>query len=175
MADENGAVADGMVVSLDYTLRLQGDDEIVDSSEGSQPLEFVQGQGQIIHGLEQQLYGMHVGDEKNVVVSPEDGYGESDPDAYQLLPLDAFPSDMVVERGMGLELHDNEGHTLEAYVAEVKPDGVILDLNHPLAGKTLNFDVRIAGLRPATAEEIEHGHVHGGEGHSHSHEDHAHE
>jgi FKBP-type peptidyl-prolyl cis-trans isomerase SlyD len=171
MPDENLTVSDGMVVSLDYALRLDEDSEIVDTSEGREPLEFVQGEGQIISGLEQQLYGMGVGDKKNVTVPPADGYGESDPEAYQVIPLDAFPGDMTLEPGIALELHDTSGQALQAYVAEVRPDGVVLDFNHPLAGRTLRFNVRIAGLRPATAEELEHGHVHGAHGHENDYDD----
>jgi FKBP-type peptidyl-prolyl cis-trans isomerase SlyD len=160
MEEKDLMVSDGLVVSLDYTLRLEDSEDVVDSSTGSEPLQFVQGQGQIIPGLEQQLYGMGVGEEKDVVVSPTEGYGEADPEAYQMVPIDAFPSDMTVEPGMGLQLRDQSGQVFDAYVTEVRPDGVLLDFNHPLAGKTLRFNVKIAGLRPATAEEQAHGHVH---------------
>jgi len=169
MADEEMTVSDGMVVSMDYALRLDDEEEVVDTSAGREPLEFVQGGGQIIPGLEQQLYGMGVGEEKSVVVQPADGYGETDAEAYQLMPLDAFPPDMTVEPGMGLELRDVSGQVMQAYVADVRPDGILLDFNHPLAGKTLHFDVKIAGLRQATEEELAHGHVHGG--HDHGHDD----
>ncbi len=81
MSDENLAVSDGLVVSMDYTLRLEDEGEVVDTSAGREPLQFVQGEGQIIPGLEQELYGMKIGDEKNVVVAPAEGYGESDPEA----------------------------------------------------------------------------------------------
>jgi FKBP-type peptidyl-prolyl cis-trans isomerase SlyD len=171
MGNEEMTVGDGMVVSMDYTLRLDGDEEVVDTSAGRDPLEFVQGGGQIIPGLEQQLYGMSVGDEKSVVVQPADGYGETDAEAYQLMPLDAFPADMTIEPGMGLELHDDSGHVMQAYVSDVRPDGILLDFNHPLAGKTLHFDVKIAGLRQATEEELAHGHVHSGHEHEHDDED----
>ena len=119
MANEEMTVIDGMVVSMDYSLRLDDDEEVVDTSEGREPLEFVQGGGQIIPGLEQEIYGMGVGEEKSVVVQPANGYGETDAEAYQLMPLDAFPSDMTVEPGMGLELRDVSGQVLQAYVADV--------------------------------------------------------
>jgi FKBP-type peptidyl-prolyl cis-trans isomerase SlyD len=169
MANEEMTVSDGMVVSMDYSLRLDDDEEVVDTSAGREPLEFVKGGGQIIPGLEQQIYGMSVGDEKSVVVPPADGYGETDTEAYQLMPLEAFPADMTVEPGMGLELRDPSGRIEEAYVADVRPDGILLDLNHPLAGKTLHFDVKITGLRQATEEELAHGHVH--DGHEHEYDD----
>jgi FKBP-type peptidyl-prolyl cis-trans isomerase SlyD len=153
-------VADGMVVSLDYTLRLD-DGQVIDSSDGGDALQFLQGQGQIIPGLEQALYGMRVGEEKDVEVAPEDGYGESDPDAYQTVPHDLFPADVELSEGMGLRMRDESGQPLEAYVADISPDGVLLDFNHPLAGETLYFHVKIADLRPGTSEELDHGHVHG--------------
>ncbi len=165
MADNVLTIADDLVVSLEYTLRLD-DDEIVDTSIGGEPLEFVQGQGQIIPGLERALYGMGIGDEMKVAVSPEDGYGELDDEAYEEVPASAFPADMTLEPGMQLQVSDASGEVYPAYVAEIRADTVMLDFNHPLAGETLNFDVKVVGLRAATAEELEHGHVHG---HGHAH------
>jgi len=160
MTDKPLTVADDLVVSLDYTLHLEGDPEVFDTSEGQEPLEFIQGRGHIIPGLEQALYGMAVGQKKQVVVQPEDGYGELDSDAFQLIPRDTFPETMDLEVGMGLELQDEDGEALEAYVAELNPDSVMLDFNHPLAGEVLYFDVEVTAIRPATAEELEHDHVH---------------
>ena len=154
MAEEKLTVADDVVVSLEYTLRLD-DGEIVDSSADREPLQFLQGRGQIIRGLEQALYGMAVGDEKNVEVAPADGYGVREPDATQVLPRDAFPSDLNLEPGLGLRMRDPMGQVVIAYVEEVRPDGVLLDLNHPLAGETLYFQAKVAALRPATSEELE--------------------
>jgi FKBP-type peptidyl-prolyl cis-trans isomerase SlyD len=165
MGDKQNTVSDGLVVSLDYTLRL-GQGDVVDTSAGRGPLEFLQGQGQIIPGLEQALYGMAVGDAKDVVVVPEDGYGERDPDAFQEVPLSAFPPDAELEPGMALELVTETGQPLMAFVADVQPANVVLDFNHPMAGETLYFSVEIAALRPATAEELSHGHAHGA-GHEH--------
>ena len=160
MTNKPLTVADDLVVSLDYTLRLEGDPEVFDTSDGQEPLEFIQGRGHIIPGLERALYGMAVGQKKHVVVQPEDGYGELDSDAFQLIPRDTFPETMDLEVGMGLELQDDEGEVIEAYVAELHPDSVMLDFNHPLAGEVLYFDVEVAAIRPATAEELEHDHVH---------------
>jgi FKBP-type peptidyl-prolyl cis-trans isomerase SlyD len=153
MAENKLTVTDDLAVGLDYTLRLD-DGEIIDSSAGREPLAFVQGQGQIIPGLEQALYGMAVGDEKDVVVGPADGYGVRDPDASEVLPRDAFPPDLKLEPGLGLRMRDPMGRVVVAYVAEVRPDGVLLDFNHPLAGETLYFHVKISALRPATSEEL---------------------
>ncbi|MBS1251698.1 MAG: FKBP-type peptidyl-prolyl cis-trans isomerase SlyD [Anaerolineales bacterium] len=157
-------VADDMVVSLEYTLRLE-DGEIVDTSEGRDPLAYIQGQGNIIPGLEKAVAGMAVGDEKDVVVEPANGYGEADPDAYQEVPRNAFPSEMELTRGMGLSMRDRDtGEALEAYVAGIREDSVLLDFNHPLAGETLHFRVKVADLRSASDEELSHGHVHTEEG-----------
>jgi FKBP-type peptidyl-prolyl cis-trans isomerase SlyD len=159
MEEKKFSVSDDMVVSLDYTLRLE-DGQVVDTSAGREPLEFLQGRSQIVAGLEQALYGMYVGDEKDVVVPPEDGYGLRNPDAFQEIPMNLFPSDITLEPGMGLELMDNSGELMLAFVAEVRPNSVLLDFNHPLAGTTLHFNVKVASLRRATTDELAHGHVH---------------
>jgi FKBP-type peptidyl-prolyl cis-trans isomerase SlyD len=159
MTKPNLTVTDDVVVSLDYTLRLD-DGEVIDTSVDQTPLKFLQGRGQIIPGLEQALYGMGVGDEKDVVVAPADGYGEQDPDAFQEAPRDIFPSDMTLTQGMRLRMRDSSGQVFEASVADIRPDNVLLDFNHPLAGETLHFQVKISDLRPATSEESAHGHVH---------------
>jgi len=159
MTDTKLVVADDLVVSLDYTLRLD-DGQVLDESSEDEALKFLQGQNQIIPGLERALYGMAIGEEKDVVVAPADGYGETDPEAYQLVPHDVFPADINLTEGMGLHLHDEEGNPLEAFVADIADEGVLLDFNHPLAGETLHFHVKVVNLRPATREELAHGHVH---------------
>ena len=159
MTGTNLRIQDGVVVGLDYTLRLD-DGEVLDTSADHEPLEFLQGQGQIIRGLEQALYGMGVGDEKSVMVAPADGYGELDSDAFALVPANTFPPDLELTPGKRLHLRDQSGQVLTAYVNDVRPDGVLLDFNHPLAGETLHFDVRIATLRLAPSEELAHGHAH---------------
>lgn len=159
MTQTNLIVKDDLVVGLNYTLRLD-DGEVIDSSADREPLEFLQGHGQIIPGLEQELYGMAVGDEKSVEVAPEDGYGEHDPDAYQVVPVETFPADLQLTPGKRLNMRDQSGEVLAAYVAEIRSDGVLLDFNHPLAGEALIFDVKIASLREPTSEELAHGHAH---------------
>jgi FKBP-type peptidyl-prolyl cis-trans isomerase SlyD len=138
---------------MDYTLRLD-EGEVVDSSEDREPLQFIAGQGQIIPGLEEELYGMEVGDEKHVVVPPEKGYGEFDADLFETLPRNIFPEDMELEPGLGFRMRTRDGRMAIAYVHEVKDGEVVVNLNHPLAGKTLHFDVEIADLREATEEEL---------------------
>lgn len=153
-------VADDLVISMHYTLTLD-DGHVVDSSVEGKPLQFLQGFGQIIPGLEKEIYGLAVGDNKKVVVTAVDGYGEIDPDAFQTVPRSIFPEDLALEEGLGLRMRDqNSGQLIETYVAEIGDEEVLLDFNHPLAGEELTFDIKIAGLRAATAEELAHGHVH---------------
>ena len=153
-------VAGDMVVGLHYSLQLE-DGQLIDSSEGLEPLYFLQGHGQIIPGLEQELYGMAVGDEKRVVVAPEHGYGEYRGDAQQVIDRDEFPPEVDLATGIPVELYDpDSGDTIDAFIAEIDDKEVVLDLNHPLAGKALYFDVQIVDVRPATASELDHGHVH---------------
>jgi FKBP-type peptidyl-prolyl cis-trans isomerase SlyD len=146
-------------VGLDFTLRLD-DGQVVGSSEEGEPLQFLHGHGQIIPGLETALTGMELGQEKDVVVEPDEGYGKRNPEALQLVPKNAFPPDTELSPGMGLQMRDQQGRVFQAYVVEVRDDGVVLDFNHPLAGKTLHFHVKVVDLREATDEELEHGHVH---------------
>ncbi len=156
--DSRKTVQDNTVVSLDYVLKVDGG--VVDQSEQDEPIQFIQGQGQILPGLERQLYGMTVGDSKSVVVSPAEGYGEPDNEAYAEVPRDQFPSEIPLETGVALQVRDQEGQVLDAYIVEVRDDSVRLNFNHPLAGKELHFQVKVVDLRDATEEELSHGHVH---------------
>ena len=157
-------VQDGQVVSMDYTLRVDG--EILDTSAGHAPLEFLQGAGNIIPGLEQELYGMSLGESKVVIVQPEDGYGVLDPDAFVNIPKEQFPANIRIEVGVEIQVSDDGGSPMSARIDSLGDDDVRLDFNHPLAGKELHFETTIVGLRDATDEETEHGHVHNN-GHNH--------
>ena len=157
-------VDDGQVVSLHYTLHVDG--QVVDSSEGREPLQFIQGMGHIIRGLEHKLYDMKIGEKKDVVVAPKDGYGELDPEAIIEVPRVEFPPNVPLEVGIGLELRDDQDNPMYGRIERVDDKNVRLNMNHPLAGKELHFSVQIANLRPASEEEVSHGHVHG-EGHGH--------
>jgi FKBP-type peptidyl-prolyl cis-trans isomerase SlyD len=152
-------VKDQVVVTMQYELTV--DNEVVDSSEDDEAIEFIQGMGQIIPGLERELYGLKIGDRKSVHVIPEDGYGEMDPDAIQEIPREEFPDDIPLEIGVELELKDQDGESLFATILSVNKKTVKLDFNEPLAGKDLHFEIEIVDLRHATPEELEHGHVHG--------------
>lgn len=158
-------VADDLVVTIDYKLTVDG--EVVDSSEEEGPLDYLHGYDNIIPGLEKELAGMRVGESKKVSVAPEDGYGMIDPEAVIELSREEFPEDVPLEIGIELEITDHDGDMMFATIIEVGDDSVKLDTNHPLAGKTLQFDVTVKSLRKATPEEIEHGHAHYGNGHHH--------
>lgn len=138
------AVTKGKKVSMEYTLTVEG--KVVDSSEGKAPLSFVQGTGQIISGLERQLEGLVVGDEKIVVVSPKEGYGEINPEAYREVPKTSLPPQMQPQVGMILQMSSPDGQRYPALVREVKADSIIVDFNHPLAGKVLNFKIKIVSI-----------------------------
>lgn len=166
MKDTKPAVADGMVVTFDFTLRLD-DDEIADTTEGQMPLRFVVGQGQLLPALEDAMIGMVVGEQRQITIKPEDAYGEWDEDALEEVALSDLPEDVDLEEGAALEVTDNEGETYEATVYEIGKESVTLDYNHPLAGETLQFAVKVIDIRPATPTELEHGHVHTEDGHVH--------
>jgi FKBP-type peptidyl-prolyl cis-trans isomerase SlyD len=156
----NMIIGTNVVVSLAYQLHL-GDEQVIDAADSNEPLVYLHGAGNIVAGLERELAGLTIGDEKNVAVEPADGYGEIDDDEFQAVPRSIFPPNLALEEGMGLRLVDqNTGQPVEAYVAEIEDDHVLLDFNHPLAGETLHFAVRIVDLRPATQEELAHGHPH---------------
>lgn len=155
-------VENGVVVAMAYSLHLD-DGEMIDSATADAPLTYLHGHHNIIPGLERELTGLTIGDEKDVAVAPADGYGEYDEDAKQLLSTDLFPDDIELEEGMALQLQDDNGNVHQAFVDNVQKDQVLIDFNHPLAGRTLHFNVKIVELRAATAEEIAHSHVHTGE------------
>lgn len=152
---------------MHYTLK-DNSGETLDSSEGHEPLAFIQGIGNIIAGLEEQLEGKAVGDKAKVVLTPEKGYGHRNEYNVHIVPLSGFQADddEKLEVGMQVRVETNEGVSI-ADVAKIEGDEVTLDLNHPLAGETLHFDVEIIDIREATKQELEHGHVHGPGGHHH--------
>jgi FKBP-type peptidyl-prolyl cis-trans isomerase SlyD len=156
-------VTDGQVVSMEYTLRVDG--KVVDSSAGGDPLDYLHGVGNIIPGLEREVDGMAVGESKNVIVSAADGYGEVDEEAFIEAPRSEFPKDMPITPGVEMELSGPEGEPMYARIESVEGETVILNMNHPLAGKELHFDVKVVGLRDASDEEMEHGHAHGAHQH----------
>jgi len=158
-------IANNKVVSIHYKLT-NDEGSILDSSEGQEPLAYLHGLGNIIPGLENALTGRAVGDKFTVTIPPEDGYGERDNEMVQSVPKSAFQGVDQIQPGMQFQAQSPEGMQLVT-VIDVDGDEVILDGNHPMAGITLTFDVEVTEIRDATAEELDHGHVHGPGGHHH--------
>lgn len=159
-------IAPNTVVYIHYKLT---DDkgELLDSSQGQEPLAYIHGMGNIIRGLEAALSGRKAGDTLNVRVEPEDGYGKRDPSMLQVVPVSAFEGVDEVVSGMQFHAESSDGNVQVVTVVDVNGDEVTLDGNHPMAGVVLNFEVEITDVREATAEELDHGHVHGVGGHHH--------
>ena len=153
-------------VSFHYTLTDDKGTEL-DSSSERDPMTYIHGMGMIIPGLEQALEGQVVGASLNVSIAPEDGYGVVDLQMIEEVPRDSFRDVDTIEVGMQFEAQTEKGDTVAVAVTAVSDDTVTVDGNHPLAGKTLNFDVSIEEVRDATEEELEHGHVQGPGGHDH--------
>lgn len=145
-------IEDRQYVSIDYTLTLDSG-EVVDRSQGGEPLGFIFGTGQIISGLEKGLLGMEVGQSARISVEPDDGYGPVAPDMLRDIPRENFPDDVVLEPGMGFTAKGPHG-PVSFRVKSVTDDVVVADFNHPLAGERLHFDVTVAEVREARAEEL---------------------
>jgi FKBP-type peptidyl-prolyl cis-trans isomerase SlyD len=159
-------IAKDKVVSIDYKLTgPQG--QVLDSSEGRAPLTYVQGNGNIIPGLERELEGKNVGDQVNVTVPAADAYGERDDRLVQSVPKSALGEVQNIQPGMQFRANAPNGQSTVVTVTNVSPDAVTVDANHPLAGMPLTFDVKVVDVRDATAEERQHGHAHGNGGVQH--------
>lgn len=158
-------IAQNSVVAFHYTLTNDAGD-VVDSSEGREPLVYLHGAGNIIPGLEKQLEGHKAGDSLQVRVEAADAYGERNQQLVQQVPLAAFQGVENVEPGMTFQAETEQG-PLTVTVVSVEGDMVTVDGNGPLAGQALNFDVAIDSVREATEEELAHGHVHGAGGAHH--------
>ncbi len=157
-------VGKGRVVKFEYVLALESGD-VVDSSEGQEPLAYLHGYGNIIPGLERQMEGMEVGEEREITVEPEEAYGQYIEGLDMWVPLKEFPPGLTPEVGMGLLVESPDGRQIPYFVTEIKDEMVRLDPNHPLAGQRLHFKVKVVEVREATAEELAHGHVHDGSHH----------
>ena len=158
-------VEEGKVVSFSYTLK-DNNGNMVEQSDPGQPLEYLHGSANIIPGLERKMEGMLLGDTKSITVPAEEGYGEYDEKLVFKVPMENFPQNTEIKEGMEFRA-DSEHGPLMLTVVELGDDYVIVDGNHPMAGENLHFDVKVEGIRQATQEEKEHGHVHGPEGHHH--------
>ena len=158
-------VAENVVVVIDYTLK-DNAGEVIDSSEGAGPLAYLHGAGNIVEGLEEALAGKEAGADIQASIEPAKAYGERHEDMKQEVPKELFGGVENIEAGMQFQSETDQGPVLVT-VVEVTDEMVTVDGNHPLAGVHLNFDVTIREVREATAEELEHGHVHGEGGHQH--------
>ena len=160
-------IAPNTVVTMTYTLT-NAEGQVLDQVDASHPFVYMQGAHNIIPGLEQALAGKQAGDTAVVTVQPEDAYGEYNEQLTQQVPRQMFgnvPEDQLVV-GAQFQAQTNGGVEIIT-IADVDGDMITIDANHPLAGETLTFDVRILDVRAATPEEIEHGHAHGPGGHQH--------
>lgn len=161
-------IENNQVVSMEYEVKEEGTNEILDSNIGGKPLEFIMGAGEIIKGLEEAVAQMSVGDKQEVIVAPMNAYGEYNSEYVQEVPRDQFVG-IDLQQGMTLFGQGENGETVQVIVKDFNDDVVIVDYNHPLAGKTLHFNVMILGARVATEKELtcglhyhEHHHGEGG-------------
>ena len=154
------------VVSLSYILKNENGEELA-RFETANPLAYMHGHGQIVPGLENVLEGLAIGDKKEVTVTPQEGYGEVQPQLKMKVSRNKFPADVNIEPGMQFSSKMEDGREIPFTVQAIEDGAVMLDGNHPLAGETLHFSVEVVEVRLATAEELQHGHVHGAGGHHH--------
>jgi FKBP-type peptidyl-prolyl cis-trans isomerase SlyD len=154
------------VVSIHYKVVDNDSDQLIDSSENKEPLTYLHGASNIIAGLEQALEGRVVGDSFEVTIAPADAYGEQVADKIQTVPRNLFDNLEKVEAGVSVTA-DTESGPVHLVITEVTDETVTVDGNHPLAGRSLRFEVNVETIREGSDEEIAHGHVHGPEGHDH--------
>jgi len=159
-------IAPNLVATIQYTLK---DDKgtLIESSVGGEPLAYIHGVGNLIPGLEDKLEGKVKGDKLNVTVKPDDAYGERDETLIEIVEKAEFDDGEEITEGKEFQYDDEDGNIFHVRIVKIDGDKVTVDGNHPLAGKTLNFDVEVLGVRAATDDELEHGHVHGEHGHHH--------
>jgi FKBP-type peptidyl-prolyl cis-trans isomerase 2 len=138
------AIENGKKVTFHYTLTV--DDQVIQTSKGNQPLAYTHGSGEIISGLALEMEGMNEGEEKSVLVSAENAYGEVNPEAFKEVPRSTLPAEMEINKGMTLRAQSPEGKEVLVRVSDVKEDSIIINLNHPLAGKDLKFDVKVVSI-----------------------------
>ena len=143
--EEKLAIHNGSRVSFDYTLTVDG--AVADSSEQRGPLEYTQGDGKLIPGLARQLEGMRAGEEKTIIVPAQEAYGDFDPEALKEVPLSSLPPDIKPEVGASLQAKNPQGNVYKVRIAEIKKNSAVIDFNHPLAGKTLTFKVKIVSVK----------------------------
>lgn len=154
------------VVTFNYTLKNE-EGKTIDAAPKEQPFSFISGNNQILPKLEEQLGEMLIGSKKTIVLPPDEAYGDYSEDAIQVVKRTEFPEGTDIQVGMGFVADTPDGRQMPFTITEVKGEDVTLDFNHPMAGQTLTFEVELMDTREATAEELDHGHVHGADGHHH--------
>jgi len=143
--DEATVASEGKTVKLEYTLTVDGKE--ADSSKGRGPMEFKTGSGQVLPGFEKAVMGMKVGEKKSFKLAPGDAYGPVEPQGIQNVPKNQLPPEITPKAGMILTAQGKDGQSMPVKIVEVKDDVIVMDFNHPLAGKTLNFDVEIIEIK----------------------------
>lgn len=156
-------VINNKVVEIHYVLK-DKDGELLDSSEGQKPLAYIHGIGNIIPGLEQKLEGKKIGDKVNAIIAPADGYGIREEKLVHKIPMSNFQDKSQVKLDAQFRVEMEDGPRI-ATITQIEEEEVTVDMNHPLAGEELHFDVEVMTIRDATEEEISHGHVHNGDHH----------
>lgn len=161
-------IAPNNVVALTYKLHTvtDGDKAFVEEADKANPLVFLYGVGMMLPKFEENINGLKEGDKIDFELEAVDAYGEKDEQAVAQLPSDMFKESGIPPVGEVLPLQDNQGNQFRARVVEVSPEAVVVDLNHPMAGQNLHFDIEVLSVREATEEELSHGHAHGVDGHS---------
>ena len=153
-------------VTLHFAVRLMDGTEM-DSTFAGQPASFVWGDESLLPGFERALLGLKAGDKRSVYIEAENGFGAYNPDNIQQFREDEFAEGMALETGVVVSFRDASGAELPGVISLIEDNWVTVDFNHPLAGQTLNFDVKVVDVRAASPEELDHGHVHGAGGHHH--------
>jgi len=159
------------VVSVNYRLTTSDNDfateDLVEETESQRPFVFIQGSGGLLEEFEQNLHGLKSGDGFDFIIKSQNGYGDLSDDNVAKIPMEAFVADgeeldtEVVCVGNFIPMTDSEGNQLQGLVVAVAEEYIVMDFNHPLAGKDLHFQGTVANVREASAEELAHGHVHG--------------
>ena len=153
-------IQDGVVVIMHYTLK-NDQGEVLDSSDGGEALPYMHGASNIVPGLEKELTGKAVGDALDVEVVPEEGYGIRNPSLVQEVPKEAFPPEADVSPGAQFLMQGEQGQPIPIWITGVTDETVTIDANHPLAGQTLHFSVKIEGVRAPSEQEQAQGHPSG--------------
>lgn len=156
-------IAANTVVAMHYEVKKQGESEVIDSSKGGEPLTFIYGKGFLIPGLEKAMQDKEAGDEFSAIIDPSSAYGEYHDALSQRLPIDVFDHIDEIHEGMTLRADTDQGQQ-SVIITKIEDDFVTVDGNHPLAGLTLEFDVKVVSIREASEEELAHGHVHAASG-----------